>query len=627
MSDPDLTTETDIKYPFVYVIRRVGRPHLPWFVAAVGLSVIAAIGGNFGAFLIGVGFDTVFNNQPLTVPLVPDALIPETNTGQLWFISIVLFVNGTFVTLGAIGKSWLWEIFGQRVLDDIRVETFDSAQRQELAFFDRFQTGDVMNALNDDVNRLEHSLSKGVQWTIGSVVKIGSALAFMAYLNWQLTLVVFLMVPAIAAVDYWFSIVLEKFYDTIRRTAGKLNGRMESSLGGINVVKANVAEPFERDRFTSASDAFRNAQWDGTRIRIRQEPTAKSISGVTLIVTMLIGGIWVIDGPPLFFTATLTAGQLIPFLFYMRNLEGPIEFTTAIVGMYKMAKASSKRIVGVRNADTRVEDDSGAKPLGQIDGDIHYDDVSFSYPDTDERVIDGITFTVDAGETVGIVGSTGAGKSTLIKLLLRFYQPDGGTIRIDGQDIGTITRQSLRNVIGYVDQDPFLFNGTIRENIQYGTDDANHEDVVTAAKEAGAHEFITQLPEGYDTPVGQRGVKLSGGQRQRIAIARAVVDDPPVLVFDEATSHVDNETEMRIQQNLEALTADRTTFVIAHRLSTVRNADDVLVMDDGRLAERGKHDTLLDADGVYANLWYVQVGEIDALPARFIERVTVDNGG
>ncbi len=620
-NERDLAAESDVTYPFFYVVRHAGRDHLGWLAAAVLVTIVAAINSNLSVYVIGVGFDSVFSSRPLTVPLVPEAWVPTRTEGQLWFVGGFLVASGTAGVCMSIGRNFLWEVFGQRVIDDVRVETFDSAQRQELSFFDAHQTGDVMSALNDDVNTLEFSLAKSARWSVETTVTLGSALAFMAYLNWQLTAVVFLLVPMLVAINVHFSRALSELYPPIQRAAGQLNARMEATLGGMDVVKANAAERAERGRFGERSADLREKSWTGARKQIQQTPLVQGVTGLVLVTVMILGGLWVIDGPPLFFTGVLTAGQLVSFLFYMRNMEGGIEFLSALVGIYQRANAAAARIVGVRNADHRVADDAGADPVGSVAGDVAYEDVSFSYPGSDERVIDAVSFDVEPGETVGVVGSTGAGKSTLVKLLLRFYEPDEGTIRLDGRDITELSRQDLRAAVGYVDQESFLFDGTVAENIAYGAENADSEEVVAAATEAGAHEFVTELDDGYDTHVGQRGVKLSGGQRQRVAIARALVRDPSVLVFDEATSHVDNETEVLIRQNLDEVTADRTTFVIAHRLSTVRDADRILVLDDGEVVEEGTHDELLERDGAYADLWRVQVGAVDELPDEFLERV------
>jgi ATP-binding cassette subfamily B protein len=289
--------------------------------------------------------------------------------------------------------------------------------------------------------------------------------------------------------------------------------------------------------------------------------------------------------------------------------------------MYQRAYASSARIFGLMDEPSRIREDPDADELVVDEGDVVYDDVTFGY-DEDETIVEDVSFEVAGGETLALVGPTGAGKSTVLKLLLRMYDVDEGAIEIDGTDVRDVTIPSLRQAIGYVSQDTFMFYGTVEENIRYGTFDASQEEVVEAAEAAEAHGFIENLPEGYDTEIGERGVKLSGGQRQRLSIARAILKDPEILVLDEATSDVDTETEMLIQRSLDRLTRDRTTFSIAHRLSTIKDADQIVVLEDGRIVERGGHDELLGEDGLYAHLWGVQAGEIDELPEEFVERAS-----
>jgi ATP-binding cassette subfamily B protein len=291
----------------------------------------------------------------------------------------------------------------------------------------------------------------------------------------------------------------------------------------------------------------------------------------------------------------------------------------SIINMYQRAYASSARIFGLMDEPSRITEDSDAEELVVDEGEVVYEDVRFGYND-EETIVDDISLEVEGGDTLALVGPTGAGKSTVLKLLLRMYDVDDGAIRIDGTDLRDVSLPSLRQAVGYVSQDTFMFYGTVEENIAYGAFDADREEIVEAAKAAEAHEFIQNLPDGYDTEVGERGVKLSGGQRQRISIARAVLKDPEILVLDEATSDVDTETEMLIQRSLDDLTADRTTFAIAHRLSTIKDADQIVVLEDGRIVERGTHDDLLGEDGLYAHLWGVQAGEIDELPEEFVER-------
>jgi ATP-binding cassette subfamily B protein len=292
----------------------------------------------------------------------------------------------------------------------------------------------------------------------------------------------------------------------------------------------------------------------------------------------------------------------------------------SIINMYQRARASSARIFGLMDEPSRIVEDPDAEPLDVTDGQIQYDDVTFGYDEED--IVRDISFDVEGGNTVALVGPTGAGKSTVLKLLLRMYDVDEGAIRIDGTDLRDVTIPSLRQSLGYVSQESFMFYGTVEENIEYGTFGADHDEVVEAAKAAEAHEFITNLPEGYDTEIGERGVKLSGGQRQRLSIARAVLKDPDILILDEATSDVDTETEMLIQRSLDELTANRTTFAIAHRLSTIKDADQIVVLEEGQTVERGTHEELLANDELYAHLWGVQAGEIDELPEEFIERAS-----
>ncbi len=314
-----------------------------------------------------------------------------------------------------------------------------------------------------------------------------------------------------------------------------------------------------------------------------------------------------------------SVGDLVIFLIFTQRMVEPLTQMSEVVDRYEDAKASARRIFGLLSIPPAITSSPDAVSLDadSVDGRVEYDGVDFAYED-DHEVLSDVTFTADPGETVGLVGPTGAGKSTICKLLPRLYDVTGGAIRVDGHDVRDLTVESLREHIGYVGQDTFLFDGTVEENISYGAFDATHDDIVSAAKAAEAHEFVTNLPDGYETRVGERGLKLSGGQRQRISIARTILADPELLVLDEATSAVDTETEMLIQRSLDRLTENRTTFIIAHRLSTVKGADTILSVEEGKIVERGTHEELLDNDGLYANLWRVQAGEIDALSEEFV---------
>jgi ATP-binding cassette subfamily B protein len=362
-----------------------------------------------------------------------------------------------------------------------------------------------------------------------------------------------------------------------------------------------------------------DANWDAIRTRIKFFPALRVLAGIGFVFTFVVGGLWVFqDAPPGPFTGDLSVGMFVVFILYTQRFIWPMAQFGQIINMYQRARASSARIFGLMDEPSRLAEEPDAEELVVGDGEVVYDDVSFGYDE--ETIVSDIDFTVAGGETLALVGPTGAGKSTVLKLLLRMYDVDDGEIRIDGQDVRDVTLKSLRQSIGYVGQSSYLFYGTIRENITYGTFDATDEAVREAARAAEAHEFIENLPDGYDTMVGERGVKLSGGQRQRVTIARAVLKDPAILILDEATSDVDTETEMLIQRSLDRLTEDRTTFAIAHRLSTIKDADTILVLEGGEVVERGAHAELLNNDGLYGHLWGVQAGEIDELPQEFIDR-------
>jgi ATP-binding cassette subfamily B protein len=496
-------------------------------------------------------------------------------------------------------------------------------QALEMGFFDDKQTGEVMSILNNDVNQLENFLTTNLDTFIRIAVRVGGIGIVMVLVNWQLALVSMLTVPLLAVASYGFVRLIQPKYYRVRASVGALNSRLENNLGGIEVVKSFTTEGYEFERVEAASREYLDANWDAITTRIKFWPTLQLVSGYGYLATLAVGGWWVIFGPPGPFSGELTAGVLVMFLSYTRRFMWPMRQFGNVLNSYQYAEAACQRILGLIDDQESLEGGEGGIELADIEGRVEYDGVTFGYETDDhgrEVVLRDVSFEAEPGEYVGLVGPTGAGKTTLMKLLLRFYDPDRGAIRVDGHDVRDLDRTSLREAIGYVSQEPFLFYGTVAENVAYGSSGVSDDEIRDAAKRAGAHEFIRELPDGYDTMVGERGVKLSGGQRQRVSIARAILKDPDILILDEATSHVDNETEVLIQNSLETLIADRTTFAIAHRLSTVRTADGILVLDGGEIVESGDHEELLAADGLYANLWRVQVGEVEDLPRSFVER-------
>jgi ATP-binding cassette subfamily B protein len=554
-------------------------------------------------------------------------LVPATDWGQFWLAAGL--IGGAYLFGAGLGwvNSWAWNHFAQHLQHAIRVDAYDAMQRLELSFFDNRQTGEVMSVLNNDVNRLEQFLTNSLNSLIRIVVRVGGIAALMLYLNWRLAIVSLLSVPLLAAASWLFVNAIHPKYQDVRSSVGALNARLENNIGGVQVIKSYTTESFEAGRVEDASRDYLDANWDAITTRIKFFPSLQVITGAGFVVTFVVGTMWVVFPTRMPIENTLTLGTLTTFLLYSRRFMWPMRQLGQIVNNYQYAEAAAERIRGLLEADERMETEDSGEPMEGLEGHVTYEDVTFTYEGEDEAVLGDVSLSADPGELVGLVGPTGAGKTTLMKLLIRLYDPESGRITVDGRDIRDVSIRSLREHVGYVSQEPFLFHGTVEENIAYGDPEVSAVDIREAARVAGAHSFITDLPEGYDTMVGERGVKLSGGQRQRVAIARAVLDDPDILILDEATSHVDNETELLIQERLDDVIADRTAFAIAHRLSTVRHADRILVLDDGEIVERGTHDELLQSDGLYANLWSVQVGQVEDLPQAFIERARRRHAG
>jgi ATP-binding cassette subfamily B protein len=594
-----------------------GRDNALKGVVGVLGTVFARFLGLIPAFILGLAIDGIFLDQrAFALPFIPAEWIPTTTDGQL-VLSIGLIVGAT--VLGAAvtwTQNWGWNAFAQNVQHALRVDTYEAMQALDMGFFDERQTGELLSILNNDVNQLESFLNDG----LSSALRIGSMIigigAIMAALNPQLALVALLPVPVLAAFTYLFVRTIRPKYAAMRESVGTLNSRLENNLGGMEVIKTETAESYEAERVEGASQGYFDANWDAITTRIRFFPGLRIISGIGFALTFAVGGFWVLSGPPLGLSGTLTAGSFVTFMIYTRQFIWPMAQFGQIINKYQRAKASSERVYGLINEPGRLAEDDGTDFDGG--GRVEFEDVTFGYDD--ESVVSNVDLQVSEGETIGLVGPTGAGKSTLLKLLIRMYDPDEGTVRIEGMNIRDVPLGSLRESIGYVSQEPFLFGGSVKENIAYGTFDATDEEIREAASAARAHEFVANLPEGYETTVGERGVKLSGGQRQRLSIARTILKDPDVLILDEATSHVDTETEALIQHSLDAFAAEKTTFAIAHRLSTIKNADEIVVLEDGRITKEGTHDDLLANEGLYANFWQVQAGDAETLPQEFIEQ-------
>ncbi|MFP8889681.1 ABC transporter ATP-binding protein [Natrialbaceae archaeon A-CW2] len=618
--DPFEAQRENIESPMWRLLSEYGRPY--WFSVTAGISgsIFARLLDLIPPVLLGIAIDAIFlSTEPFSLPLVPDAWLPAEPDQQ--FALTVVIIAFSFLIGAAFHwiRNWGFNSFAQDIQHDVRTDTYDKMQRLDMEFFSDKQTGEMMSILSNDVNQLERFLNDGLNSAFRLGVMVIAIAGILLWLNPQLALVAMSPVPLIAVFTYIFVKKIQPKYAAVRSSVGKVNSRLENNLGGIQVIKADNTEDYESGRVDDVSRKYYDTNWGAIRLRIKFFPGLQIISGIGFVLTFLVGGYWVFQGAPGPFTGSLNEGAFVTFILLTQQLVWPMAQFGQVINMYQRAEASSERIFGLMDEQGRIETDTDAEPLEVRDGRVEYDHVTFGYND-EETIVDDITFEVPGGDTIALVGPTGAGKSTVLKLLLRLHDVDEGAIRIDDQDIREVSLPSLRQSMGYVGQESYLFYGTVKENVTYGTFEASDEEIVEAAKAAEAHDFIQNLPDGYDTMVGERGVKLSGGQRQRLCIARAVLKDPDILILDEATSDVDTETEMLIQRSIDKLTENRTTFAIAHRLSTIKDADKIVVLEGGQIVERGSHEELLQNDGLYAHLWGVQAGEIDELPEEFIKR-------
>jgi ATP-binding cassette subfamily B protein len=503
----------------------------------------------------------------------------------------------------------LWRNLAQTVEHELRIDAYRHLQELELAFYEERSSGRLMSILSDDINQLERFLDIGANQLLQlatTILVIGGAFVVLApSVAWM----ALLPMPFIVWGSIRFQRLLMPYYADVREHVALLNARLANNLGGITTIKSYTAELFEVGQVERESDGYRQANRRAIRISAAFVPLIRVVILFGFTATLLYGGMETVEG-------TLTVGTYSVLVFMTQRLLWPLTRLGETLDQYQRAMASTTRVMALLDTPAQIRSGGRALPLTEVKGAIEIEGLSFAYEETpphgpDEGappVLREISLSIPAGETLGIVGSTGSGKSTLVKLLLRLYHVRWGRITVDGIPIEEIRLEDLRAAIGLVSQDVFLFHGTVRENLVYGSWDATDAQIQEAARLAEAHDFIHGLPNGYETIVGERGQKLSGGQRQRIAIARAILKDPPILILDEATSAVDNETEAAIQRSLDRISRDRTTIAIAHRLSTVRNADRICVLERGRVAELGHHDELIASDGIYSALWKVQTG-------------------
>ncbi len=542
--------------------------------------------------LIGMAVDVVVKKQDSFIATLGIRDVEQ----QLVILTLITVVVWVLESVSQYVYTNLWRNLSQKIQHNLRLDAYGHIQSLDLAYFENQSTGNLMSILGDDINQLERFLDVGaneiIQVLTNAIVIGGVFFVLAPGLAWWSMV----PIPIIIIGSIWFQKTLAPYYANVREKVGLLNSRLANNLGGITTIKSFTTEAYELDRVRADSEAYRQSNRRAIKVSAAFVPLIRMAVLFSFTMTLLLGGLAAVKGE-------LGVGTYSILIYLTQRLLWPLTRLGETLDLYQRGMASINRVMDL--LDTPVAIDSGSLTLPQVRGEIELKDVTFAYPDR-STVVSKLSLKVPAGQTIAIVGATGSGKSTLVKLLLRLYEINSGTITLDGLNIQDLHLADLRRSIGLVSQDIFLFHGSVRENIAYGSPDATIESVIAAAKIAEADDFIDRLPEQYDTIVGERGQKLSGGQRQRIAIARAVLKNPPILILDEATSAVDNETEAAIQRSLDKITVDRTTIAIAHRLSTIRNAHCIYVMDRGELVEAGTHDELLAVNKIYAGLWNIQ---------------------
>jgi len=559
------------------------KPYMHRLLFAMVCTIMAAAGNLYIPWIIK--------------DMIDEVLADKNGTMLNWIAASIIAI---FVVRGLFwyGQNYLMSYVGQSVIIDIRAAVFKKLQRLSVSFYDKNKTGTIMSYVTNDVNALQSAMVENtIEMITEGFILIGSVVA-MIYLDWRLTLFTVCTFPVVL----WF---MEFFGKKIRKTGGRIQectaditSVLQESVASARVIKSFVREDYEVDRFDVENKANFRANMKNAQLMATLTPVVELVAAIGVTMIIWYGGNNVING-------TITAGSLVAFLTYAVNISNPIKRLTRVIGNIQKALAAAQRVFMIIDMPEEIAESRDAKQLPEVSGKVEFQNVSFAYNDKGNVITD-LSFSVKPGEVIAIVGPSGAGKSTIANLLPRFYDVNKGDIKIDGHSVREVTLDSLREQVGIVPQETMLFNGSVYNNILYGRLDATKEEIEAAAKAANAHDFIMQLTDGYETKLGDRGVNLSGGQRQRIAIARAILKNPRILILDEATSALDTESERVVQEALDRLMVGRTSFVIAHRLSTVKNADKILVLEKGNLVESGTHDELLALDGLYAHLYKIQ---------------------
>nr|ACF09575.1 phospholipid-lipopolysaccharide ABC transporter [uncultured marine group II euryarchaeote KM3-72-G3] len=586
---------TGSSHPLMRLLSHL-RQHRSTVLLASLCSVVNKVWDLAPPVLIGMAIDVVAAREDSFLAKMgyPDVY------DQLYILTAITVVIWVLESLFQYFYAVLWRNLAQTAQHELRMSAYTHIQDLEMQWYSEQSTGSLMAIMNDDVNQLERFLDQGATDLLHVATTIIVVGAIMVSVAPEVALLAILPVPIIVAGSFIYQRRIGVRYTKVRGKVADLNALLNNNLHGITTIKSFTAEEREVERVEEASTSYRDANREAIRLSASFVPIIRMAILFAFTANMLVGGWFALEG-------RISLGAYSVIVFITQRLLWPLTRLGETFDLYQRAMASTARVLDL--LDTEVGIVEGDRNLESVRGEIEFSDVGFSYPNR-EIVLNDIDLTVPAGKTVGLVGSTGSGKTTLVRLMLRFHDPDSGIVRLDGHDVRELTLDSLRGSISLVSQTTTLFPGSVRDNVRYGDPDADDETVVEAARVAEALSFIEELPDAWDTDIGEGGHRLSGGQRQRIAIARAVLKDAPVLVLDEATSNVDNETEAALKRSIERISVGRTTLIIAHRLSTVRNADVIAVIGEGAISETGTHEELLERSGLYSRLWAVQTGEV-----------------
>lgn len=529
--------------------------------------------------------------------------------GQYDWIPILAFGFVGIMVIKGIATyihQYTGDLFGISSVYKLRNALYEKLQFLPFRYYDNAKTGDLMSRLTADVEGFRFFLSVGFAELLRFILLVGISFSVMLYYSIPLTIVTLITLPFLAVVTFKFDKAVHPAFRGIRKSFGRLNTKVQENISGINTVKSLSREGFEIDKFNNSNGEYKGKYLFTAKIWAKYFPLMELLGNLSIVLLLAYGGYLVI-------TDSLTLGELVAFYSLLGYIMWPIMNLGFTVNLFSQAKASGERLLEILESENEIENGNEAVQVERFKGEVQFKDVSLQYSSEDKQALNNVSFFAEPGKVIGLIGSTGAGKTTLTQLMTRFYEPGEGVVLIDGKDVKEYSLKSLRHNIGFVLQETFLFSSSIKANISFGRPDATMDEIIDAAKRAQAHDFIMELPEGYDTMLGERGMGLSGGQKQRIAIARAICVDPSILILDDATSAVDMQTEFQIQKALKEVMKNRTTFIIAHRISSLKHADEIIVLEEGRVAERGTHEQLIQREGPYKRIYNIQYKDLETV--------------